>query len=194
MLLHNLENYKIILASKSPRRQHLLKELGVDFEIAENNNVEEIYPENLPKHEIPVFLSKIKAKAFFNKITDNQLVITSDTIVLLNNEVIEKPTDYKDAVNMLNKLSGNKHTVVTGVCITTKQKQITFSSETDVYFKKLTHDEIVYYLDNYKPFDKAGAYGIQEWIGYIGVEKIEGSYFNVMGLPIHRLYEELKFF
>lgn len=194
MFLKNLEKYKIILASKSPRRQHLLKELGVDFEIEENNDVEEIYPNNLPKHEIPVFLSKIKTKALFNKITDNQLVITSDTIVLLNNEVIEKPVDYNDAVKMLNKLSGNKHTVVTGVCITTKQKQITFSSETDVYFKKLTHDEIVYYLDNYKPFDKAGAYGIQEWIGYIGVEKIEGSYFNVMGLPIHRLYDELKNF
>ena len=194
MFLNNLENYKIILASKSPRRQNLLKELGVDFEIVENNNVEEIYPENIPKHDIPVFLAKIKAQGFSNKITDNQLIITSDTIVLLNNEVIEKPTDYNDAVNMLNKLSGNKHTVVTGVCITSKQKQVSFSSDTDVFFKKLTNDEITYYLDNYKPFDKAGAYGIQEWIGYIGVEKIEGSYFNVMGLPIHRLYEELKNF
>ncbi len=194
MFLQNLENYQIILASKSPRRQYLLKELCIDFKIVETNNVDEIYPENFPKHEIPVLLAEIKAQAFSDKLTDNQLIITADTIVLLNNEVLQKPTDYNDAVNILKKLSNNKHTVVTGVCLKSKQKQVVFSSDTDVYFKKLTHDEITYYLDNYKPFDKAGAYGIQEWIGYIGVEKIEGSYFNVMGLPIQKLYEELKIF
>lgn len=194
MFLKNLENYKIILASKSPRRQNLLKELGIDFEIVANNNVEEIYPEDIPKHDIPVFLAEKKAQGFVNKIADNELIITSDTIVLLNNEVIEKPIDYNDAEKMLSKLSGNKHTVVSGVCITSKQKQVSFSADTNVFFKKLTSKEITYYLDNYKPFDKAGAYGIQEWIGFIGVEKIEGSYFNVMGLPIHRLYEELKNF
>ncbi|MCK5822982.1 MAG: septum formation protein Maf [Bacteroidales bacterium] len=194
MFLKNLEKYKIILASKSPRRQNLLKELGIDFEIVENNNVEEIYPEDLTKHDIPVFLAEKKAQGLIGKITDNELIITSDTIVLLDNEVIEKPRDYNHAVKMLNKLSGNKHTVVSGVCISTKQKQVSFSADTDVYFNSLTDDEIKYYLDNYKPFDKAGAYGIQEWIGFIGVEKIEGSYFNVMGLPIHRLYEELKKF
>ncbi|RLD58871.1 MAG: septum formation protein Maf [Bacteroidetes bacterium] len=194
MFLKNLEKYKIILASKSPRRQNLLKELGVDFEIVENNNVDEVYPEDLTKHDIPVFLAEKKAQGLFSKITGNELIITSDTIVLFNNEVIEKPVDYNDAVKMLNKLSGNKHTVVSGVCITTKQKQVSFSADTDVYFNHLTEDEIKYYIDNFKPFDKAGAYGIQEWIGFIGVEKIEGSYFNVMGLPIHRLYDELKKF
>ncbi|MBE9468076.1 MAG: septum formation protein Maf [Bacteroidetes bacterium] len=194
MFLKNLESYKIILASKSPRRQNLLKELGVDFEIVTNNNVEEIYPEDIPKHDIPVFLAEKKAQGFINKISNNELIITSDTIVLLNNEVIEKPVDYNDAVKMLNKLSGNKHTVVSGVCITTKQKQVSFSADTNVYFNHLTDDEIKYYINNFKPFDKAGAYGIQEWIGFIGVKKIEGSYFNVMGLPIHRLYEELKKF
>jgi len=191
MFLKNLEKYKIILASKSPRRQNLLKELGVDFEIVENNNVDEVYPEDLTKHDIPVFLAEKKAQGLFSKITGNELIITSDTIVLFNNEVIEKPVDYNDAVKMLNKLSGNKHTVVSGVCITTKQKQVSFSADTDVYFNHLTDDEIKYYIDNFKPFDKAGAYGIQEWIGFIGVEKIEGSYFNVMGLPVQKLYAEL---
>jgi len=179
----------IILASKSLRRQMLLKELGVDFKIIVKE-VDEIYPSKLQKEEIPLFLSKLKASVF-NNINKNDIIITSDTIVCIKDKVLGKPVDYNDAVAMLNNLSGNKHTVYTGVCIKSATKQIVFSDKTDVYFKKLNNSEIKYYIETYKPYDKAGAYGIQEWIGYVAIDKIEGSYFNVMGLPVHKLYSEL---
>jgi septum formation protein len=186
-------SWNIILASKSPRRQNLLKELGFEFEI-KTKEIEEIYPPALKKEEVAVFLSQLKASAFLQDLKENDLVLTSDTIVCLADEIIGKPKDRADAIKMLGKLSGNKHEVITAVTLTSKEKQHTFYDLTAVYFKKLSTDEIEYYIDKYAPFDKAGSYGIQEWIGYIGIEKINGSYFNVMGLPVKRVYDEiLKF-
>lgn len=186
-------NYQIILASQSPRRQQLLKELGLEFTIS-IKEVDEFYPQHLQREEIPVYLAQLKAKAFENSISENQLVITADTIVWLNNQVLGKPADYDDAYKMLQSLSGNTHTVYTGVCLKSLQKETSFWAQTHVHFKELSHNEITYYLNTHKPYDKAGAYGIQEWIGYIGIEHIEGSYFNVMGLPVQKLYEQLKRF
>ena len=185
--------WNIILASRSPRRQNLLKELGFDFEI-KAKEIEEVYPPELQREQVAVFLSELKASAFVSDLKDNDLVITSDTIVCLNDEIIGKPVDRDDAVKMLGKLSGNKHEVITAVTLLSHQKQHTFYEVTEVYFKPLTISEIEYYVDNYEPFDKAGSYGIQEWIGYIGIEKINGSYFNVMGLPVKRVYDELMEF
>ena len=192
MLAEKLGKYHIILASKSPRRQYLLKEMGVDFEIR-NNQVDEHYPEHLKREEIALYLSELKAASFKN-IRENELLITSDTIVWIHDHILHKPKDYKEAVKMLNLLSGNMHEVVSGVSLKTKEQSRSFHSVTKVYFKKLLPEEIRYYLENFKPYDKAGSYGIQEWIGYIGIEKIEGSYFNVMGLPVQRLYQELMNF
>lgn len=183
-------SWNIILASKSPRRQNLLKELGFDFEI-KTKEIEEIFPLELKREQVAVYLSELKANAFIEDLKEQDLVITSDTIVCLGEEIIGKPTDREDAINMLGKLSGNKHEVITAVTLFSNQKKKTFYEVTEVYFKQLTSSEIEYYIDNYKPFDKAGSYGIQEWIGYIAIEKINGSYFNVMGLPVKRVYEEL---
>jgi len=180
----------IILASKSPRRQNLLKELGFDF-VIKTKEIEEIYPPELQRENVAVFLSELKASAFIDDLKENDLIITSDTIVCLGDEIIGKPKGREDAIKMLGKLSGNKHEVITAVTLLSKEKQHTFYEETEVYFKSLTTPEIEYYVDNYQPFDKAGSYGIQEWIGYVGIEKIIGSYFNVMGLPVKRVYEEL---
>ncbi len=188
-----LNKYQIILASQSPRRQQLLKELGLNFSI-EVREIDEVYPAHLQREEIPVYLAQLKAKVFENSLSKNQLVITADTIVWLNNHVLGKPTDFDDALNMLQSLSGNTHTVYTGVCLKSLSKETTFWAKTDVHFKVLSEEEITYYLKTHKPYDKAGAYGIQEWIGYIGIEHIEGSYFNVMGLPVQKLYEHLKRF
>jgi len=185
--------WNIILASKSPRRQNLLKELGFNFDI-KTKEIEEIYPPELQKEAVAVFLSELKASAFKKDLADNDLVLTSDTIVCLADEIIGKPTDRADAIKMLGKLSGNRHEVITAVTLLSKEKQHTFYDVTAVYFKELSLQEIEYYIDKYEPFDKAGSYGIQEWIGYIGIEKINGSYFNVMGLPVKRVYAEiLKF-
>ena len=194
MILDNLKSYKIILASNSPRRQNLIKELGVKIEIAKPIDTDETYPQNIETHKIPEYLSQKKAKAYKHLIKQNNLLITADTVVILNNKIINKPKDKNDAHNILQQISNNKHTVITGVCITTNNKQITFSEQSQVYFDKLTDTEIDYYITNYKPFDKAGAYGIQEWIGYIGIKKIEGSFYNIMGLPIQKLYKQLKNF
>ena len=192
MLAKNI-SWNIILASKSPRRQNLLKELGFNFEII-TKEIAEIYPPELQKEKVAVFLSELKASAFKQGLKPNDLILTSDTIVCLGDEIIGKPTDREDAIKMLGKLSGNKHEVITAVTLLSKEKQHTFYDVTEVYFKELSAQEIEYYIDNYKPFDKAGSYGIQEWIGYIGIEKISGSYFNVMGLPVKRVYDEiLKF-
>tara|TARA_B100000809_G_scaffold47690_1_gene42362 strand:- start:22929 stop:23507 length:579 start_codon:yes stop_codon:yes gene_type:complete len=192
MIKENI-SWNIILASKSPRRQNLLKELGFEFEI-KTKEIEEIYPPELQKEEVAVFLSELKASAFKQDLQKNDLVLTSDTIVCLADEIIGKPTDRSDAIKMLGKLSGNKHEVITAVTLLSKEKQHTFYDVTEVDFKDLSSEEIEYYIDKYEPFDKAGSYGIQEWIGYIGIEKINGSYFNVMGLPVKRVYDEILVF
>jgi len=185
-----ITDYKIILASKSPRRKELLSGLDLPFEVI-IHEVNEIFPEELPMDEIPVYLSKLKAEPFYPELKEDTLVITADTIVWIDGIVLGKPNDYEHAFAMLRQLSGKKHVVVTGVCLTTKHKQAAFSASTDVWFKDLTDGQIDYYLNHYQPYDKAGSYGVQEWIGYIAIEKIEGSYFNVMGLPVQRLYDEL---
>lgn len=189
----NLKNTELILASKSPRRQHLLKELHLPFTI-KTLSVDEVYPPHLKREQIPLYLARLKADAFSKTLNKNQLVITADTIVWINNGVLEKPTSRGEAISMLNTLSGDMHTVYTGVCLKTTVKEKTFWASTDVYFRALEQSEIEYYIDKYQPYDKAGSYGIQEWIGYIGIEQIKGSYFNVMGLPIQKLYDELKKF
>jgi nucleoside triphosphate pyrophosphatase len=194
MLHERLKNHTIILASKSPRRQYLLKELGIEYKIDTSLSIDEEFSNELKAEEIALFLAEEKAKAFEGKIDENDIVITADTIVWIDNHVLNKPRDRNDAFSMLKQLSGNMHKVLTGVCIKSKSKTVSFYAETKVYFKELSNDEIEFYIDNYKPFDKAGSYGIQEWIGYVGIESIEGSYFNVMGLPIQKLYEELNQF
>jgi len=181
---------KIILASKSPRRQELLKGLGIDFEIR-TKEVKEIYPNHLKKEEVPLYLSELKAAAFEKEIAENELVITSDTIVCVGNQILGKPEGIEGAKKMLLQLSGKMHEVITAVTLLSVAKKHSFWVSTSVYFKKLSVAEIDYYIANYQPFDKAGSYGIQEWIGYIGIKKIEGSYFNVVGLPVYELYEEL---
>jgi septum formation protein len=192
MLHDKLKEYHIILGSGSPRRQYLLNELGFDFEVRVNSELEEAYPDGLASKEIPVYLAELKARAIMKHIPSKTLVITADTIVWLDDKVINKPRDRTDAIRMLRKLSGNMHEVLTGVCIRSSIEMRSFHASSLVWFTNLTDDEILYYVDHHRPFDKAGAYGIQDWIGYIGIEKIEGSYFNVMGLPIQKLYHELK--
>lgn len=194
MLLHQkLKDTKVILGSKSPRRQALLKDLGIDFEIMQID-VEEVFPDLLKREAIPLYLSKLKASVGQPDLAQNELLITADTIVWANNSVFNKPQNQLDAQNMLNKLSGKTHEVITAVSLVKQHKIHSFYAVTEVTFKSLTEEEINYYLSNYKPFDKAGAYGIQEWIGYVGVETINGSYFNVVGLPVHDLYKELLAF
>ncbi len=185
-----LTDKKIILASKSPRRRELLAGLNIPFEVI-IHEIDEVFPDGLSMEEIPVYLAKLKALPFDDELRHDTLVITADTIVWIDGTVLGKPNDYEHAAVMLRQLSGKKHVVVTGVCLTSKEKQVAFSATTDVYFKDLSDSEIDYYLNNYHPYDKAGSYGVQEWIGYIAIERIEGSYFNVMGLPVQRLYEEL---
>ena len=193
MVLQNLENYDIILASKSPRRQQLLSDLGLKFSV-QSMDIPEEFPENLGKAEIPVYLAELKAEAFHPLLKNNQLVITADTIVWLDGNVLNKPTDYNDGFRMLKNLSGKKHQVITGVCLLSAKKKVSFHALTDVWFKPLSDEEIHFYLEHYRPYDKAGAYGIQEWIGHIGIYRIEGSFFNVMGLPVQSVYEHLKEF
>lgn len=186
--------YRIILASNSPRRKELLSGLDIDYEVRTLPDIDESYPAGLKGGDIPLYISKEKADAYKSMLQPDELIITADTIVWLNGEVLGKPRDREEAINMLHKLSGRAHEVFTGVTLTTTEKQRSFYAETKVTFAQLTDDEIAHYVDKYHPFDKAGSYGVQEWIGYIGVERIEGSYFNVMGLPVQRLYRELKFF
>jgi septum formation protein len=190
MFLQNPEQYEIILASKSPRRQQLLSDLGLKFSV-QSMDIPEVFPEGLKMTEVPVYLAELKAEAFRPLLKNNQLVITADTIVWLDGQVLNKPADYADGVRMLKDLSGKKHQVITGVCLLSNKKKVSFFALTDVWFKELSDDEIHYYLEHYQPYDKAGAYGIQEWIGYIGIDRIEGSFFNVMGLPVQSVYEHL---
>jgi len=185
--------YSIILASQSPRRRQILKDAGISF-VSKAKDTEEGFPESMPKREVPIFLAKKKAEAFKAELKINELIITADTVVILNGEILNKPSDRTEAIQMLQKLSGNRHEVVTGVCLTTLEKQVCFDDVTSVFFLPLSLEDITYYVDEFKPFDKAGSYGIQEYIGYIGIEKIEGSFFNVMGLPIHRVVKELRGF
>lgn len=194
MPLQNLNNYKILLASASPRRRELLSQIYPDFEIAPSIEVDEVYPSSMPAVDVAPHLSQLKANAYKSLITDNQLIITADTVVINNNAVLGKPSSKSEAIEMLGLLSGKRHNVITGVTITTASRQTTFSANTEVEFSTLDRNEISWYVDKYMPLDKAGAYGIQEWIGCIGVKKINGSFYNVMGLPLHKLYNELKTF
>ncbi|MDJ1470150.1 Maf family protein [Xanthocytophaga flava] len=180
----------IILASNSPRRQQLMRDAGFTFSV-QSKNVAEDFPADMPLQDVPVFLAEKKAAAFANEI-QNEIVVSADTVVIIGNQILNKPVDKEEAKAMLNMLSGKMHEVITGVCVLSSQKKIVFSDRTDVYFKALTDNEIEYYIEKYQPFDKAGAYGAQEWMGMVGVEKIIGSYFNVMGLPIHKVYKVLK--
>lgn len=191
MLSKKLNTYNIILASGSPRRQQFLKELQIPFTI-KLKNTEESYPDYLKSVEIAEYLAKLKAEAFKKELTENDLLITADTIVWLDGKSLAKATNHKEAVKMLQELSGKTHEVISACCITTKKFQKVVHEITKVHFKKLSTEEIEFYITHYKPFDKAGSYGIQEWIGYIGIEKIEGSFFNVMGFPIFKFYKALE--
>lgn len=199
-MLEDLKKYSVVLASNSPRRKELLSGLGVNFSVKTLPDVDESFPDTLKGEEIPLFIARKKADAYkmlFSSVTSNEveeplLVITADTIVWIEDEVLGKPANATEARVMLSKLSGKKHQVITGVCLTTASWQKSFAAVSEVQFSSLTEEEMDYYIHNYCPYDKAGAYGVQEWIGFIGVESIQGSYFNVMGLPIQRLYRELK--
>lgn len=192
IMLDNLKKFNIVLASNSPRRKELMSGLGVDYVVKTLPDVDESYPDTLQGEEIPAYISREKAEAYQSMIEPDELLITADTIVWMDGEVLGKPKDREDAIRMLHKLSGASHQVITGVCLTTKEWQNGFTVTTDVTFAILSEEEIVYYVDKYSPMDKAGAYGVQEWIGFIGVESISGSYYNVMGLPVQRLYKELS--
>ena len=193
-MLNNLEKFKVILASNSPRRKELLGGLGIAYEVKAMPDVDESFPTDLESEEIPVYIAKKKVDAYKPIMQSDELIITADTIVWLDGIVMGKPKDAGEACEMLRRLSGRTHQVITGVCVTTIDKQVSFSTVTDVTFDELTEEEIAYYVTHFKPMDKAGSYGIQEWIGYVGVRSISGSYFNVVGLPIQRLYSELKRF
>lgn len=192
--LRLVEGYKVVLASNSPRRKELLAGLGVDFEVRTLKNIDESWPQNLKGEDIPIYISSKKAEAYKPSMADDEMIITADTIVYDNGQVLGKPADEHDAESFLRQLSGHAHEVITGVCIATKNKTVQFASTSKVFFDELSDEEINYYVNTYKPFDKAGAYGIQEWIGFIGVTRIEGSYFNVMGLPVQRLHKALRLF
>lgn len=183
--------HKILLASQSPRRQQLIKDSGFEMEIV-RIDVEEDFDESLVAEQIPVFLAEKKGKAFTGQLAENELLVTADTVVWLNDHVLNKPVDLDDAFRMLKSLSGHKHTVYTGVSVRSAEKQISFYEASDVFFNPLSDDMIRYYLENHKPLDKAGAYGIQEFIGYIGIRKIDGCYYNVMGFPVSRFIHEIQ--
>ena len=190
-MLDNLKKYKVILASNSPRRKELLAGLGVDYEVRTLPDVDESYPETLQGADIPLYIAKEKADAYVAMMQPGELMITADTIVWLDGKVLGKPRDREDALQMLRTMSGRTHEVFNGVCITTTDWQRSFTAQTEVRFATLSEEEIAYYVDNFQPMDKAGAYGVQEWIGFIGVENISGSYYNIMVLPVQKLYREL---
>ena len=190
----DIKDKKIILASASPRRKELLAGLCIDFEVDTRNNFEEVIDPSIPHEEIPEVLSVGKSNGFHRPLENNEILITSDTLVLCEGKVMGKPSSRKDAYEMLKMLSGQDHKVITAVSIRDHKRIVTFSDTAIVSFKSLTDNEIYFYIDNFKPFDKAGAYGIQEWIGYIGIERIEGSYFTIMGFPVHLVYKHLNDF
>ena len=189
-----VNDYKIILASNSPRRRELLAGLGIEFEVRVLPGIDESYPASMPAAETAEYIAGKKAAAYRQVMADDELVIPADTVVIVGDEVLGKPADTQMAAQMLRKLSGRTHQVMTGVCMTTSEQTVSFSVKTDVTFKQLAEDEIEYYIKKYQPLDKAGAYGIQEWIGYIGCTGLNGSYYNVMGLPVQRIYTELQRF
>ena len=190
-MIDNINNKRIILASKSPRRTELLAGLGVEF-TSKTKDTEEDFPEAMDPFFVPRYLAEKKALAFKDDLEEKDLLITADTVVIVNGEILNKPTDKAEALRMLEKLSGNVHQVITGVCMMDQKKTLSFEDQTEVHFKALDQAELLSYIDRFQPFDKAGAYGVQEWIGYVAVYKMVGSFYNVMGLPVHRIYEELK--
>lgn len=192
MMLNNLAKYDVVLGSNSPRRQELLNDMGVKFRVEAIKGIDETYPANLPVEDIPVFLARIKAEG--HPLMPNELLITADTVVVLDEAVLGKPASEKDAHRMLRALSGRAHRVISGVCVSTTERVESFADTSIVHFAELTDDEIDYYIENYHPLDKAGAYGIQEWIGNIGISGINGDFYNVMGLPTRKLYQLLKTF
>ena len=190
--LENIQHYKIVLASNSPRRRELLSGLNLEYTVRVLPDIDESYPDTLKGEEIPMYISREKAGAYRNSMAEDELIITADTVVCINEKVLGKPRTQEEAKEMLRELSGKTHQVITGVCLMTCGLQRTFSATTQVAFDVLTEDEIEFYVEKFRPLDKAGAYGVQEWIGFVGVSRLEGSYFNVMGLPVQRLYQELK--
>ena len=192
MMLKNLDKYKVILASNSPRRRELLSGLDIDYTVRVMDDIDESYPDNLLCADIPCYISRKKAEAYKQQMRQDELIITADTVVCVGDTILGNPKDADDAAAMLRLLSGKTHQVITGVTLLTSEQEKTFSVVSDVTFDDLSDEEIEYYVTKYRPFDKAGAYGIQEWIGYVGVTSLKGSYFNVMGLPVQRLYNELK--
>ena len=195
MLLHDkLKDSHLILASQSPRRRQLLADAGIEYSLAPRFECEELYPESLPAVEVAEYLSRLKSEAYPAPLADGDILLTADTVVVAGGEVLGKPVDRADAIAIINKLSGREHEVITGVTLRSAVRTKSFSSHSKVYFRALSQEEIEYYVDTYSPMDKAGAYGIQEWIGYVGIEGIEGSFYNVMGLPIQRVYCELNEF
>lgn len=191
-MLDNLKKYSVVLASNSPRRKELMSGLGIEYVVKTLPDIDESYPADLQGEAIPLFIAREKADAYRSMIAPEELLITADTIVWLDGKALGKPAGREDAIGMLQALSGKVHQVITGVCLTTQEWQRSFTATTEVRFAKLTDEEIEYYVDTYSPMDKAGSYGVQEWIGFVGVESISGNYFNVMGLPIQRLYRELS--
>lgn len=186
------ENYKITLASGSPRRRELLAGLDVDFTVEVGKDEKEVFSENIPHEKVPEFLAMHKSESFHRNLEENEILITADTLVFLGNDILGKPKDREDAIRILKELSGNTHTVITGVVLRTRSETVSFCDSTRVTFGELSEEEIEHYIDNYRPYDKAGAYGVQEWIGYAAIKSIEGSFYNVMGLPVEKLYRELK--
>lgn len=189
-----MKDRMLILASASPRRQQLVSGLDIQYIVEIPNHNEESFDSSMPFENVPEYLAKMKSESFGRNLEDNEILLTADTLVLCDGKILGKPIDRDDAIFMLRSLSGKKHTVITGVFIKSNCGYTQFSSSTDVFFRELSNDEIIFYVDNYSPYDKAGSYGAQEWIGYIAIEKIEGSYFNVMGLPVQKLYRELVLF
>ena len=195
MLLHDkLKSFRLILASQSPRRRQLLSDAGIEYELAPRFECDEVFPEDLPAAEVAEYLSRLKSEAYPLQLEKNDILLTADTVVVAGGEVLGKPADRADAIAIIEKLSGKEHEVITGVTLRSADAVKSFSSHSKVYFRTLSQEEIEYYVDTYSPMDKAGAYGIQEWIGYVGIEGIEGSFYNVMGLPVQRLYCELEKF
>ena len=195
MLLHDkLKQWRLVLASQSPRRRQLLQDAGIEFSLAPRFECEESYPESLPAAEVAEYLSRLKSEAYPEVLGEGEILLTADTVVVAKEQVLGKPADRSEAIEMIEMLSGSEHEVVTGVTLRSKERMVSFSALSKVRFRVLSREEIEYYVDTYSPMDKAGAYGIQEWIGYVGIESIEGSFYNVMGLPVQRLYCELEKF
>lgn len=194
LFLDRLSGCRLILASHSPRRRELLAGCGLQFTLADNYEVDERYPDDLPADEVAAYLSRLKSESFPRELSDGEVLITADTVVLLQDRILGKPSGREGAIGMLRDLSDRNHRVITGVTLRRRDRIETFDSRTEVWFKPLTEEEILYYVDTFQPYDKAGAYGIQEWIGYVGIERIEGSFYNVMGLPVQKLIARLEKF